>query len=318
MKSLHFIFLIMLALLVMVACSGQKTSRREAENPFFSTWKTPFEAPPFEKIKEEHFKPAVLEGIRRHQAEIEAIIANPEPPTFANTVEALDRSGLFLDRVELVLDNLLSAHTSDELQAIATELAPLISRHYDEILLNERLFKRLKSVYDQKDKLGLNPEQRQLLEKLYLDFVRSGASLDETKKSRLKEINEELAVLSLKFGDNVLKETNAFELVIDNKADLEGLPDEVIAAAAEEARSRGKEGKWVFTLQRPSIIPFLQYSSRRDLREKIFKAYINRCNNNNEYDNKKIIARIIALRLEKARLLGYPTWAHYVLEENMA
>jgi len=318
MKGLHFLVLMMMALLVMAACSSQKPSRTEAENPFFSDWKTPFGAPPFEKIKEEHFKPAILEGIRRHQAEIEAIIANPEPPNFANTVEALDRSGLFLDRVELVLDNLLSAHTSDKLQAIATELAPIISRHYDEILLNDRLFKRLKSVYDQKDNLNLHPEQRQLLEKLYLDFVRSGANLDESKKGRLKEINEELAVLSLKFGDNVLKETNSFEMVIENKADLEGLPEEVIAAAAEEARARGKEGKWVFTLQRPSIIPFLQYSSRRDLREKIFKAYINRCNNNNECDNKKIIARIIALRIEKAKLLGYPTWAHYVLEENMA
>jgi len=321
MKTMQSILITILIVLMLVACSGEKaarTSSESTENPFFSDWTAPFEAPPFDRIKEEHFKPAALEGIKRHETEIQAIINNSAPPTFANTIEALDRSGLFLDRVQKVMENLLSANTNDTLQAIATDLAPTISRHYDEIYLNPRLFQRIKTVYEQRDRLELNPEQRQLLEKFYKDFVRAGANLDETKKNRLKEINQELAVLSLKFGDNVLKDTNAFELVIENLADLEGLPENVIAAAAEAAKERGKEGKWVFTLHKPSLIPLLQYSPRRELREKIFRAYINRGNNGNEYDNKALIARTIALRIEKANLLGYKTWADYVLEENMA
>lgn len=321
MKIMQSILITILIVLMLVACSGEKaarTSSESTENPFFSDWTAPFEAPPFDRIKEEHFKPAALEGIKRHETEIQAIINNSAPPTFANTIEALDRSGLFLDRVQKVMENLLSANTNDTLQAIATDLAPTISRHYDEIYLNPRLFQRIKTVYEQRDRLELNPEQRQLLEKFYKDFVRAGANLDETKKNRLKEINQELAVLSLKFGDNVLKDTNAFELVIENLADLEGLPENVIAAAAEAAKERGKEGKWVFTLHKPSLIPLLQYSPRRELREKIFRAYINRGNNGNEYDNKALIARTIALRIEKANLLGYKTWAEYVLEENMA
>jgi len=321
MKIMQSILITILIVLMLVACSGEKaarTSSESTENPFFSDWTAPFEAPPFDRIKEEHFKPAALEGIKRHETEVQAIINNSAPPTFANTIEALDRSGLFLDRVQKVMENLLSANTNDTLQAIATDLAPTISRHYDEIYLNPRLFQRIKTVYEQRDRLELNPEQRQLLEKFYKDFVRAGANLDETKKNRLKEINQELAVLSLKFGDNVLKDTNAFELVIENLADLEGLPENVIAAAAEAAKERGKEGKWVFTLHKPSLIPLLQYSPRRELREKIFRAYINRGNNGNEYDNKALIARTIALRIEKANLLGYKTWAEYVLEENMA
>ncbi|MCX8159896.1 MAG: M3 family metallopeptidase [Candidatus Saccharicenans sp.] len=304
---------------VLVSCGGQKKEKAQvSENPFFTDWTTPFGVPPFDMIKVEHFKPAILEGIKRHQEEIKAIAENPDPPTFANTLEALDRSGLFLDRAEKVMENLLSAHTNDELQAVAQELAPSLSAHYDSIFLNSKLFARVKAVYDQRDRLPLNPEQKQLLEKFYKDFVRAGAGLDEAKKTRLKEINQELAVLELKFAENVLKETNAFELVIDKEADLEGLPRNVVAAAAEAAKERGKEGKWVFTLHKPSLIPFLQYSPRRELREKIFKAYINRGNNGNERDNKALVARTIALRIEKAGLLGYKTWADYVLEENMA
>lgn len=318
MKAIKAILAATLIILLFAGCPGEKPSPQAADNPFFSAWTAPFGAPPFDLIKEEHFKPAALEGIKRHEHEIQAIIKNSEPPTFANTLEALDRSGLFLDRVQRVIQNLLSAHTNDTLQAIATGLAPVVSKHYDEIYLNERLFNRIKAVYDDRDRLELLPEQRRLLEKIYKDFIRAGANLDKTKKSRLKEINQELAVLSLKFGDNVLKDTNAFELIIDSEADLEGLPSNVVAAAAEAAKERGKEGKWVFTLHKPSMIPFLQYSPRRELREKIFKAYINRGNNGNEFDNKALIARTIALRIEKARLLGYKTWADYVLEENMA
>lgn len=308
----------------LISCGGQTDDKEEAkaaspdENPFFSDWTTPFGTPPFDRIKVEHFKPAILEGIKRHKEEIKAIYESPDPPTFANTVEALDRSGLFLGRVENVLFNMLSAHTNDQLQALAQELAPTLSSHYDEIFLNADLFDRVKTVYEQRDQLQLNNEQKQLLQKFYKDFVRAGANLEETKKARLKEINQELSVLELKFADNVLKETNSFELVIDNPADLEGLPENVVAAAAEAARERGQEGKWVFTLHKPSLIPFLQYSPKRQLREKIFKAYINRCNNGNEYDNKALVAKTVALRIEKANLLGYKTWADYVLEESMA
>lgn len=332
MRVMKILLVVLMASAMVVACSSGKKEKGESQpapgtpqasspaaaNPFFTDWNTPFGAPPFDQIKVEHFKPAILEGIARHNAEIKAIAENPEPPTFANTVEALDRTGLFLDRAQKVMMNLLSAHTNDQLQAIAQELAPTISAHYDEIFLNPKLFARIKAVYEQRDRLSLNPEQQQLLKKYYQDFVRAGANLDEAKKARLKEINQELSVLELKFAENVLKDTNAFELVIDNPADLEGLPQNVVAAAAEAAKERGKEGKWVFTLDKPSLIPFLQYSPRRELREKIFKAYINRGNNGNAYDNKANIARAIAMRIEKAKLLGYKTWADYVLEDSMA
>ncbi len=319
MKLIKIALLIFIISGLMLACGGQKKEKPQvSENPLFADWTTPFGTPPFDRIKVEHFKPAILEGIKRHQEEIKTIADNPEPPTFANTLEALDRSGLFLDRAEKVIENLLSAHTSDELQAVAQELAPTLSAHYDGIFLDAKLFARIKAVYEQRDQLSLNPEQKQLLEKFYKDFVRAGAGLDEAKKARLKEINQELAVLELKFAENVLKETNAFELVIDNEADLEGLPRNVVAAAAEAAKERGREGKWVFTLHKPSLIPFLQYSPRRELREKLFQAYINRGNNGNQHDNKALVARTIALRIEKAGLLGYKTWADYVLEENMA
>ena len=333
MKILNAISAAFLIVTMLAACQSQKpgekssgeakapSSSSTADNPLFSAWTSPFETPPFDRIKNEHFKPAIMEGIKRHNEEIKAIAENLDPPTFANSIEALDRSGLFLDRTRRILENLLSAHTNDELQAIATDLAPILSQHDDEIYLNPQLFARIKALYEQRDSvsLSLNPEQRQLLERFYKDFVRAGANLSDAQKARLKEINQELAVLELKFADNVLKDTNAYQLVIDNQADLEGLPANVIAAAAEAASERGlAAGKWVFTLHKPSLIPFLQYSPRRDLREKIFKAYINRGNNGNAYDNKANIARTIALRLEKANLLGYKTWADYVLDDCMA
>ena len=279
MRIMKILLVVLIASAMVVACGSGKKEKGESQpapgtpqasgpaaaNPFFTDWNTPFGAPPFDQIKVEHFKPAILEGIARHNAEIKAIAENPEPPTFANTVEALDRTGLFLDRAQKVMMNLLSANTSDQLQAVAQELAPTISAHNDEIFLNPKLFARIKAVYEQRDRLSLNPEQQQLLKKYYQDFVRAGANLDEAKKARLKEINQELSVLELKFAENVLKDTNAFELVIDNPADLEGLPQNVVAAAAEAAKERGKEGKWVFTLDKPSLIPFLQYSPRREL-----------------------------------------------------
>jgi len=288
------------------------------QNPFFSEWKTPFQTPPFQKIKEEHYMPAFEEGMKQQQQEIAAIVRNSDPPSFENTIEAMEKSGTLLTKVSLVFYNMNSANTTDTLQSIAKKVAPLLSKHEDDILLNDSLFMRVKAVYEQKDKLDLTIEQNKILEEYYKDFVRGGANLDEEKKAELREINKELSVLTLQFGENILKEDNAFELVIENEENLAGLPQNVINGAAEAANERGHEGKWVFTLHKPSMIPFLQYSEKRDLREKIFKAYINRGNNDNELDNKEILAKIAALRVKKANLLGYKTHADFVLEKNMA
>lgn len=311
MKNL--ILCVLAILFAVTSCSREST-----ENPFFTEWKTPLETPPFEKIKTGHFMPAFEEGMRRQKAEVHAIIANPEPATFENTIAALDYSGELLRRVSAVFYALNGAHTNDELQQIAKDIAPRLSKHEDDIGLNDTLFQRIKVVYNQKNRLKLNVEQAQLLEKYYQDFVRGGANLDEKSKNRFREINAELAVLTTRFGENVLKEDNNFELVIDNAADLAGLPDNVIAAGAAAAREKGYTGKWVYTLHKPSWIPFLTYSDKRELREKIYLAYINRCNNGDEYDNKAIAAKIAALRAERAQLLGFPTHAHYVLDVNMA
>jgi len=303
---------ILLSAIFLWSCS------KTPQNPFFAEWKTPFGAPPFDKIKEQHYLPAFEEGMKQQQQEIEAIVNNPDPPTFENTIAALDYSGELLTKVSNVFFNMTSANTNDSLQNIAKRVAPMLSKHQDDILMNEKLFQRIKAVYQQKDQLELDAEQNTLLKKYYKDFVRGGADLDEEKKAELRKINEDLSVLTVQFGDNVLKEDNNFELVIEDEADLAGLPENVRTAAAEAARERGKEGKWVFTLHKPSLIPFLQYSDRRDLREKMFKAYIMRGDNNNEFDNKKIVSKIASLRVRRANLLGYKTHADYVLEENMA
>ncbi len=291
---------------------------KQEENPFFSEFDTPFQVPPFDKIKEEHYLPAFKEGREMQNMEIEAIVNNPETPTFENTIEAMESSGSLLRKVGSVFYVLNGSMTNDNMQKIAKEVAPLGSKHRDNIWLNEKLFQRIKAVYEQKDKLDLGIEQNTLLVKYYKDFVRRGANLDEEKKTRLKEINQELSILTVKFGENVLKENNRFEIVIDKKEDLAGLPQAVITGAAETAKEREYEGKWVFTIHKPSMIPFLQYSENRALREKIFKAYINKGNNNDELDNKDNLAKIAALRVERANLLGYRTHADYVLENNMA
>ncbi|MBA7654014.1 Dipeptidyl carboxypeptidase [subsurface metagenome] len=291
---------------------------KQEENPFFSEFDTPFQVPPFDKIQEEHYLPAFKEGMEQQNMEIEAIVNNPEAPTFENTIEAVESTGSLLRKVGSVFGVLNGSMTNDNMQKIAKELAPLESKHEDNIRLNEKLFQKIKAVYEQKDKLDLTTEQNTLLVKYYKDFVRSGANLDEEKKTRLKEINQELSILTVKFGENVLKENNRFEMVIDKKEDLAGLPQAVITGAAEAAKEREYEGKWVFTIHKPSMIPFLQYSENRALREKIFKAYINKGNNNDELDNKDNLAKIAALRVERANLLGYKTHADYVLENNMA
>ncbi len=294
------------------------TADTYAGNPFLEEWTTPFGVPPFDAIKLEHYRPAFEEGMKRQQEEIRAIYLQQSAPTFDNTIAALDRSGALLDRVNNVFHAMESSMTNEGIQALSKEIAPQLSQHRDEILLNDQLFQRVKAVHEAKDKLDLTAEQKKLLEETYKDFVRGGANLPPAEKQKLKEINSQLSVLSVKFGENVLKENNRFELVIEDKGDLAGLPDTVIAAAAEAGKERGHDGKWVFTLHKPSMIPFLQYSQNRPLREKIYLGYINRGNHDDELDNKKILAEMAALRVERAKLLGYPTHAHYVLAENMA
>lgn len=288
------------------------------ENPFLKEFNTPFKVPPFNMIKEEHYIPALKEGIKENQAEIDKITNNSGKPTFENTVEEFESSGRLLRKINMVFFNLLSSNTTDSLQQIAREVAPLLSKNSDDILLNEKLFNRIKAVFDEKENLNLNTEQLKLVEEIYKDFKRNGANLNAENKEKLHKINEELSVLSLEFGENVLKETNSFKMIIDDDGDLWGLPVAVIQNAKDAADESGYYGKWIFTLHKPSFIPLLQYSPKRDLREKILRAYINIGNNNNENDNKIIIQKIIKLRIERAILLGYKTHADYVLEETMA
>lgn len=287
-------------------------------NPFFTSYNTPFGVPAFDKIKPEHFEPAIDEGMKQQVAEITAITKQTKAPSFANTIEALEASGQLLRGVNTVLGNLNSANTTDELQKIAQTVAPKLSKHSDDISLNPVLFGRVKAVYDGRSKLKLAGDQQRLLEKTYKNFVRNGAALTADKQERLRTINQELSVLTLKFGQNLLGENNAYALVIDTSEDLSGLPASIIAAAADEAKKRKQEGKWIFTLQNPSIMPFLQYADNRALREQIFRAYLERGNHNDERDNKQIMAKMVALRAEKAQLLGYENHAAYVLEESMA
>ena len=287
-------------------------------NPFFTEWKTPFGVPPFGLFKEAHFLPAIQEGILRQRAEVEAIVKNPATPSFENTLVALDGSGRFLERVNNVFFSLCQSDSTDGLQAIAQEAGPLLAALGDDISLNEGLFARVKAVFEQRGQLKLKADQLRLLEKTYKSFVRGGANLAPAQKERLRAINAELSVVTLKTDENLLKETNAYRLVIDKPVDLAGLPAAVVSAAAEAAKAAGLEGKWVFTLHAPSIWPFLQYAENRELRKQILTAYTRRCDQNNDSDNKVLIARIATLRAEKARLLGYKTWADFGLENTMA
>lgn len=288
------------------------------DNPLLVEFDTPFAAPPFDKIETAHFEPAFMKGIDAQLAEVHAIAANTDPPTFQNTIEALDRSGQMLARVKGVFFNLLSAHTNDELQALAKRINPRLAKHRDDIYLNPDLFARVQAVHDQRDQLHLNSEGVRLLDEMYRDFVRGGANLAGGVKTRFREINEELSLLATQFDENLLKEMNGIALLLENEEDLAGLPAPVRDFAAATAAAGGHEGKWGFTLQRTSWTPLMQYAERRDLREKLYTAYMNLCNHDNESDNKKIAARMAALRAERAKLLGYPTHAHYVLEKNMA
>ncbi len=294
------------------------TTTAQETNPLLKPYSTQFEIPPFEEIKAGHFLPAIKKGIEAHNAEIEEITARKSKPDFQNTIAAYDYSGSLLRKASMVFHNLNSANTNPELQAIAKEMAPMLSAHYDNIRLNEKLFSRVREVYEARKSMNLNAEQTKLLEDTYKEFVRGGANLSETSKTRFREINSRLSVLTLQFGENVLKETNEYKLVITDKKDLSGLPQNLIAQAADAASKAGMEGKWVFTLHNPSVMPFLQFADNRNLREQIFKAYSSRGNQNNQYDNKEIIKEITALRLERANILGYETHAAFVLEDNMA
>ncbi|WP_140487754.1 M3 family metallopeptidase [Flavobacterium sp. GSA192] len=272
---------------------------------------------PFSQIKNKDYFPAFQEGIALAKAEIDAIVTNPEAPTFANTIEAMDYSGAILDRISSIFFNLNSAETSDEMQKIAQQVSPLLSEFGNDITLNADLFARVKAVYEQKDTLNLNTEQATLLDKKYKSFSRNGANLSEEKKSELREIDKELAKLSLQFGENVLAETNAFQLQLTDEKDLAGLPEGTIEAARSLAKSEEKEG-WIFTLDHPSYLPFMTYADNRELRKKMAIAFGAKGFQNNEYDNQEIVLKIVKLRQQRANLLGYQTHAHFVLEERMA
>lgn len=299
-----------------VGCGSE--NKLQTDNPLLAAYETPFNVPPFDKIKDEHFKPAYEEALKKHNLEIDTIVNNSEAPTFENTILALENAGSLLSNVATVFSNLNSANTNDSLQALAKELAPQLSAHSDEIKLNAKLFERVKSVYTNKDQFGLDAEDQKLLEETYKSFVRSGANLSDENKEKLKKINAEMSVLTTQFGQNLLAETNAYELVVEKEEDLAGLPEGLKSAAADVAKSKGKEGKWVFTLSNPSVMPFLQYADNRELRKEIWNAYQMRGNNGNDNDNKEILIKIANLRLEKAKLLGYESHAAYVLEEAMA
>jgi peptidyl-dipeptidase Dcp len=306
--------LIMLSLAALTAC--KKTMK--SDNPFFNKYETPFEVPPFDQIKIAHFMPAYLKGFEEHNKEIETIINNTEEPTFKNTIKAMEYSGELLDKVSGAFGILNGALISDSIQMLSKELSPLQAKHRDDINLNEKLFLRVKAVYENQNKFNLTEEEKKLLEDTYKGFVRNGAALSPEDKEKLRGINKELSMLSVQFGENVLAETNNFKLVIDNKADLSGLPEGVIAQAATMAKSLQMDGKWVFTLQVPSMYPFLQYSDKRDLRQKLFTGYFMKGDNDNDRDNKAIIAKIAKLRVERSHLLGYKSYADFVLERNMA
>ena len=278
---------------------------------------TPFDKAPFEQIQNDHFKPAFLQAIEDARQEIDQITINPESPTFDNTLVALDFAGQQLDRISSLFFNLNSAETNEEIQKIAQEVSPLLSEFSNDITLNEELFKRIKSVYGNREALELSEEQKTLLEKRYKSFSRNGANLNQNDKNRLREIDKELAQLKLKFGENVLAETNKYEMLLTNKAQLKGLPEGAKEAAAQLAKSKEKEG-WLVTLDYPSYIPFMKYAENRELRKELSLAFGSKGFHNDELDNQENVLKIVNLRHERANLLGYDTHAHFVLEERMA
>ncbi len=316
-KTIPF-FIILILTIMISSCTQTEEKDLITNNPLLQEWDTPYGVPPFDKIKDEHFEPAFEVAMQEQNGNIQAIIDNEEDPNFENTIEALEFSGLSLAKVGGVFYNLLSTNTSDSLQAIAQRIAPVMSQHGDEISMNADLFEKIDVVYTNKDELNLNDEQLMLLDMTYKGFVKGGAKLNDTDKEKLKEINGSLSLLALQFGDNLLAETNSFQMIIEDDADLAGLPESIIEASAIAATENDLDGKWLFTLHNSSALPFLQYAENRELRKEIQTAYVNRGNNDNEYDNKAIVLEIAKLRIEKAQLLGYDNHAFLVLEDNMA
>lgn len=287
-------------------------------NPLLESFETPFGVPPFEKIKLDHYKPGIEKLIEKSRSEIEEIASQEAEASFENTIEALERGGRDLDQAAEVFFNLNSAETSDEMQALANELSPLLTEFGNEIMQNERLFNRVKSVYDNRSKLTLDQEEEMLLRKTYLGFIRSGANLNKEDKKKYRELSNTLAMASLKFGENVLAETNAYELILENEEDLKGLPEGAVDAAALAAEEKGYKGMWLFTLQAPSFLPFMEYAENRALREKMYKAYMSKAFKGDDLDNQEKVTEIVKLRYQMAQLLGYNTYADYILEERMA
>lgn len=300
--------------MLFAACNKQDN----ADNPLLQKWDTPFETAPFEKIKPEHYLPAFKAAIEQHDKEIQEIVSNKEAATFDNTIAALEFSGQLLSRIQGVYFNMLAANTSTELQKAQEEIGPLLAHHSDNVSMNAELFKRVKAVWDGKDKQNYTDEQKAVLEKVYKNFVRNGALLDANKQKELREVNAELTKVEAKFDANLLAETKAYKLVVGKKEDLAGLPQGEIDKAAALAKSTGLDGKWVFTLDNPSFIPFVTYAANRELRKHIFEARINRCNKGGATDNNALVAKMAELRAKKADILGYETFAHYQLEERMA
>ena len=312
-------------MLLLASCKKEKTTTTTenskttmTENPLLAEWDTPLGVPPFDKIKNEDYVPAFKEAVAMHNKEIETIVNSEAPPTFKNTVEAIETSGKMLNRFANVFYAVNAANTNDVLKEANKVISPELTSHFDEIQLNTKLFNRIKAVYEKRETLGLSAEEMRLLTEMYKKYIRAGVNLEGKNKEKLKAINKRISELSTKFGDNLLAETNAFELYVTDKKDLGNLSESLVAAAAEEAKKRGHDSGWSFTLQRPSINPFLQSSPNRELREKIFQGYALRGDNNNEHDNKAVLLEMANLRVQKAKLLGFATHADYVLSDAMA
>ena len=315
MKRFGLILTTILTIMTATSCAEKEAG---AQNPFFEEWTTPFGVPPFDRIDVSHYLPAFDRAMSVHLAEIDAIANNTDEPTFENTIETFDASGEMLGNVSLVFEMLCGSDLTPEMQEVQEQIMPLLSAHSDAIMLNDKLFARIRSIYDRRESLNLDAVQLRLVEKIYRNFVNSGALLDPEKKERLKKINEELALTSVAYGNNLLASNNAFRLEITNAADLEGLPTSVRDAARETAVEAEKPDAWIFTLHKPSLIPFITYSSKRELREQLYKAYLERGAAGTEYDNTKLVNDFIRLRTEKARLLGFESYARYVTSEQMS
>ena len=311
--------LLAMAGVIFTSCQNAPEKKAASEgNPFFVEWDTPFGVPPFDLIKSDHYVEAFNKAMKEQNEAVEVIINNADAPTFENTIEALEFSGGLLDRVSSVFFNLIETDRDDAMNSVAETVLPLLSAHQNEIMLNDKLFAKVKTVYENRADLNLEPEQMRLLTQTFKRFEKGGSNLAPEKKEKLKEISKKLSELTFKFGKNLSAETNAFKMVLDKKEDLDGLPESVVAGAAAAAKEDGMEGKWLFTVAKPSMLPFLQYSTRRDLREKLYKGYINRGNNNNEFDNKAIINELVKLRVQKANLFGYDNYSAYLLQDRMA